>query len=87
MDLPCATEPILRVLVVEDDDADAHLIQTMLRSPAFETWRAASLAQARSLLDSRSADLILLDLVLPDSRGIDTLRSLRDPRGARQSSF
>jgi PAS domain S-box-containing protein len=83
MALPNATQPFLRVLVVEDEDADARLIQTMLRSPAFETSRAATLAEARSLLDSRNPDLILLDLMLPDSRGLDTLRSVRESAGCK----
>jgi two-component system sensor histidine kinase TtrS len=53
----------------------------MLRSSAFETWRVSTLAEARSLLDSWNPDLILLDLMLPDSRGLDTLRSLRESAG------
>ena len=66
----------LRVLLVEDDDADAFLVQELLaetRAP-FDLRVAQSMAQARTYLDD--VDCVLLDLGLPDASGLPGLREL-----------
>lgn len=64
----------LRVLLVEDDEGDAFLVEELLR----EQDAAIQLTVARSLRDARplfaDVDCILLDLGLPDAQGIDGLR-------------
>ncbi|MEU8001373.1 fused response regulator/phosphatase [Catellatospora sp. NPDC049111] len=64
----------LRVLLVEDDEGDAFLVEELLR----EQDAAIQLTVARTLRDARDqmgeVDCILLDLGLPDAQGIDGLR-------------
>lgn len=64
----------LRVLLIEDDEGDAFLVEELLR----EQDAAIQLTVARSLRDARAllgeVDCILLDLGLPDAQGIDGLR-------------
>ena len=70
----------LRILVVEDNRADADLIRELLpqQGPvSFQIESAARLAEAITRLDGKAFDLILLDLGLPDSQGLDTFRKLR----------
>jgi two-component system, cell cycle response regulator len=64
----------LRVLLVEDHPAIARQLQEVLRdcSPLRVTW-VASLATALSHLQVAAVDLVLLDLGLPDSQGLDTV--------------
>ena len=64
------------VLLVEDDDGDALLVQELLREvdAPVVLLRARSLGQATTLV-SRAA-CVLLDLGLPDSRGLQGLRQL-----------
>jgi len=70
----------LRVLVVEDNAADVDLVREALSeaSPAaFHVESAPRLSSALAHLQARGCDLVLLDLGLPDSQGIETLRTLR----------
>ncbi len=64
----------LRVLLIEDDDADAFLVGELLdeADAAVDLVVATSLAQARPLMTG--IHCILLDLGLPDAQGLDGLR-------------
>jgi len=69
----------IRVLVVEDDFDHFLLIQTCLAGPdamglVFDIVRAKSLSAAVELLGCWRWDAVLLDLMLPDSSGLDTFR-------------
>lgn len=70
----------LRILIVEDNPADADLIQEML-PPAgtltFQVEPVARLSEALARLERKGIDLVLLDLGLPDSRGLPTFHALR----------
>lgn len=63
------------ILVVEDEPAIAESIQFALTRDGFHVSLAHKLADARPLLEQ--ADLIVLDLMLPDGDGVELLRSLR----------
>ncbi len=65
--------PPLRVLLIEDTPADAQMIQDILRSPSFEVTSVERLSDALAVLRSTHVDVILLDLMLPDSHGSETL--------------
>lgn len=65
-----------RVLVVEDSDADAQVLQALLNYYGFEGSRAKSLSDALEALRNEPADAVLLDLGLPDSNGLQTLERL-----------
>jgi serine phosphatase RsbU (regulator of sigma subunit) len=64
------------VLLVEDDDGDALLVEELLRDvdAPVVVHRARSLGQAETLVSD--AACVLLDLGLPDSRGLQGLRQL-----------
>ncbi len=69
----------IKLLLVEDNPADAHIIQYMLdtvQSPRFEPYRASRLGEARQFLLHNHADVVLLDLSLPDSRGAHTVQGV-----------
>ena len=66
----------LRILLVEDDPADARLIREFLneeRSIRFELMHAPRLEDAVRALSEQRFDAILLDLGLPDACGLEAL--------------
>ncbi|MCA9149023.1 MAG: EAL domain-containing protein [Planctomycetales bacterium] len=66
-----------RVLVVDDEIVNRTLLCTLLRRQGFETLEASSGPEAIRLAFSQPIDLILLDLVMPDSDGFQVLAQLR----------
>jgi serine phosphatase RsbU (regulator of sigma subunit) len=68
----------IRVLLVEDDDGDALLVEELLLDAGapFIMTRARSLAEASREL--ARAGCVLLDLELPDSRGLQGVRWLQE---------
>jgi diguanylate cyclase (GGDEF)-like protein/PAS domain S-box-containing protein len=68
------------VLLVEDNASDAMVAQAAIGKAAFgpaEVQRADSLAKALGIAGSAEIHLVLLDLNLPDSRGLVTLERMR----------
>lgn len=66
----------IRILLVEDNPADARLVELGLveaDSGRFRVTRAERLSEALGLLRENSYDAVLLDLSLPDSHGLDTV--------------
>lgn len=71
-----ATTKSLKILIIEDDSVTRILLQEQLsRSllPISVIKTASSLNSAFEILDESTFDLVLLDLNLPDSTGLDTL--------------
>lgn len=72
----------LHVLVIEDNAADAMIAAAAVARAAsgpYVLMRAVDLAQALDLIREHEVDLVLMDLNLPDSRGLETLRRVRAP--------
>jgi len=73
-------EPI-RILLVEDDEDDAFLLQRALTKTApgqFAVSRVGTLEEARRTLLSTPFHVVLSDLSLPDSRGLDTFEKIHE---------
>lgn len=69
----------LRALIVEDNEADAELVRIALESDPSHPWTfamAQRLADARSQIRHQAFDAILLDVGLPDARGLEGLRAI-----------
>ncbi len=69
----------IQILLVEDNFADARLLQEFLSKPEkFEIVHVELLTEAINYLSQRSFDVILLDLSLPDGHGLKTLAKVVD---------
>lgn len=69
------TGPAYRsVLIVEDDDAFARVIERNLTSRGVSVRRAATVAEACAAIAAERPELLLLDINLPDRTGWDVLR-------------
>ncbi|BCS52245.1 PAS domain S-box protein [Geobacter sp. SVR] len=70
----------IKVLVFEDNPAHAAVIQEILtesRKPAFTVQHVRYLAEGLERLSSSAFDVILIDLGLPDSQGLETALAVR----------
>ena len=68
------------VLLVEDNPGDAHLLEAFLDvsgAEMFHISRASTLRAGLGRIARGGVDLVLLDLGLPDSVGLDTFTALR----------
>jgi two-component system KDP operon response regulator KdpE len=63
------------VLIVDDETAIRRLLRTSLHAEGYRTAEAASGAEA--LAQAQDADIIVLDLGLPDIDGLEVIRRLR----------
>jgi two-component system KDP operon response regulator KdpE len=69
--------PAPRVLVIDDEPHIRKLIDISLRSQGYLTLLAANGHEGLSMLAGKGADVVVLDLGLPDRDGQDVLKDLR----------
>ena len=68
------------ILVVEDSATTASVITSILQSFNYETAVAPTGAEAMTTIAARAPDLILLDVLLPDTNGVILCQRLKaDP--------
>ena len=65
------------ILLVEDETNIRNLIATMLETAGYQTIVAGSCSEAKTLYASYLPDLIILDLGLPDTDGMNLLNFVR----------
>lgn len=70
----------MRVLVIDDDPEVRALLVRALERDGHSIVEAHDLGSARSALAQAPADVVVLDLGLPDGSGIDLCRTLRAER-------
>ncbi len=67
-----------RLLVVEDEDSIARILQLELEHEGYTVGRAENGRQGLEMAASGEWDLMLLDVMLPELNGIEVLRRLRN---------
>lgn len=75
------------LLLVEDNPADARLVKELLRPRrgsrhTYRITHVATMAEALAALEAGSIHIALVDLFLPDCRGLDTLGRIAEARPA-----
>lgn len=76
-------EKQIHLLLVEDNEADAFLTRRMLEKASngklrFYIEQSGSISEALAYLSSHNPDAVLLDLELPDSKGLETLEKIQN---------
>jgi response regulator RpfG family c-di-GMP phosphodiesterase len=69
--------PKARVLCVDDNKMNRDLVTNTLGNAGFHVATAESGKRALDVLDTDAIDVVLLDLVMPEQDGAETLRLLR----------
>jgi two-component system response regulator HydG len=69
--------PRAQILVVDDDKTMRDACHQILTRQGFQVEEAPSARQGLGLLERSSFDVILLDLVMPDLDGLETLKKIK----------
>ena len=73
---PTAAQKV--ILIVDDLEENRTLLERALKSSGYRTVSASSGAAALSLISRQAPDLILLDWMMPQLSGLETLRAIRE---------
>jgi DNA-binding response OmpR family regulator len=66
-----------RVLIVDDDPATADSFSRTLRLEGYEVWAALSAEEGLGLAQTHQPNVIVLDLRMPLTSGLQLLRAIR----------
>ena len=69
--------PRAHILLVDDEPAIQRAVAPLLRSRGYDVSVAGTAAEALATFANRTADLVVLDLGLPDMEGTEVCRRLR----------
>jgi adenylate cyclase len=72
-----------RVLVIDDNPQNRRLMEALLMPRGYEVVGVVSGPEAFTWLKNQSADLILLDIVMPEMNGYEVCRRLRESEATR----
>ena len=73
-----------RIVLVDDDDLSRATIHQMLERAGYEVQSFANGREAMAAYLSNPADLVVTDLIMPDTDGLELIQELRRQRpGAR----
>jgi two-component system KDP operon response regulator KdpE len=72
------TEPRTVIVVIEDDPQIRRFLRTGLESHGFQIHEAETGEQGLAEAANRKADLVILDLGLPDMDGVEVVRRIRE---------
>jgi signal transduction histidine kinase len=76
--------PRTRILIVDDEPAARYTIGKLFDPQHYEVIEAADAAEGLRCATRMSPQIIVLDLCLPDRRGEDLLKDLRDGQATRE---
>ncbi len=65
------------ILVVDDERAIRDLLRTALEGAGYAVTEAASGVEALAQVAAAAPDMVLIDIVMPEMDGIETIRRLR----------
>ena len=69
--------PTSTVLIVDDDKQFRDLARGILEPAGFRVIEAETVAQCLSVLDSETVQVIVLDIVMPERDGIESVRDIK----------
>src|ERR1041385_7640559 len=67
-----------RILVIDDEESNIHVLSSMLGQQGFEIASATEGEQALRSIAARPPDLVLLDVLMPGIDGFEVCRRIRE---------
>jgi PAS domain S-box-containing protein len=71
------------ILLVEDHEDTARVMRRVLESAGYQVTHASRIADALSLAEAKTFDLLISDVGLPDGTGLELMRELHQKQGLR----
>jgi twitching motility two-component system response regulator PilH len=68
---------VKKVLIVDDSQAEVHLMQTMLQKGGFQVVGLFDSTKTEETIEEERPNVILLDVVMPQRNGFQVCRDLR----------
>jgi adenylate cyclase len=81
---PAAAAAAGRILVVDDNPINRHLLRRSLEREGHEVTSAENGVEALEILGTQRFDLLLLDVMMPEMNGFEVLHHLRDTEAWRE---
>jgi two-component system, cell cycle response regulator DivK len=72
-----------KILLVEDNPVNRRLAEFLLRSNGYQVLEATTAQEAFDLLKAERPDLILMDIQLPGTDGLDVTKRLKENAATR----
>lgn len=72
-----ANESLIRILVVDDDEASGMTIALMLKTANYEIFSASNAFEALKIFDETPVNMVITDLAMPKMSGWDLIAELR----------
>lgn len=69
---------VKKILIVEDDDLNRKLFQSILFEAGYDVLVASNGEEAIEIMRKESPDLILLDIIMPGKSGLEVLKILKE---------
>ena len=66
-----------RILLVDDDDGLRRVLAQALTQQGFDVQEASNGNEALACYDRQGADIVILDVVMPEKEGLETIVELR----------
>ena len=66
------------ILVIEDDEQYRKMLRHMLERDGYEVMDASNGMEGIRAFKERPADLIIMDIIMPDKEGLETIQDLRE---------
>lgn len=73
-----------KILIIEDDVSFCLMMKTFLTKKGFEVFSSFSFKEATTVLSDQQIDLVLTDVRLPDSDGIEILKFIKEVNASIQ---
>lgn len=76
-EIHCMASTSKSVLIIEDEEDAAELFAEMMRVSGFRVLKTTNSAPAIDMMTAERPDVVILDIMMPDTSGLDILRQMR----------
>lgn len=83
MNNPSQATPVADILIVDDTPDNIRLLSTMLLEQGYKVRKAINGQRALQAVEALAPDLILLDIMMPDMKGYEVCKRLKESEQTR----